>query len=384
MSLEKFLAKKPLFYKEIDYDRMPNAYKSIKGHFKLPKIIHIVGTNAKGTTGRYLASLLKHNGYKTGHYSSPHILKFNERIWIDGKDVDDEILNEYHKRLQKLLHVRVFESLSYFEYTTLLAMLIFQDFCDYVVLEAGLGGERDATNVFDKELSIVTPIGFDHQEFLGNSLKEIATTKLKSIKNRALIAEQKYDEVYEISSKLLKKRKIDYFFVEDVLKDDKEIDKFLDLKNIEGFLRENFKTAYAATKLLGMDTQLSEELNIRSLRGRIEKISKNIYLDVGHNLLSAKAISEYFSGKKVILIYNSFTDKDFKSVLKELSRIIKSVKVLPIESTRTMANEEICKVCKELKIECDIGTGRINNEDIYLVYGSFSVAEKFIKDFFER
>ena len=383
MSLEDFLAKKPLFYKEIDYDRMPNAYKSIKEHFKLPKIIHIVGTNAKGTTGRYLASLLKHQGYKTGHYSSPHILKFNERIWIDGKDVDDEILERYHQKLQKLLHVSFLESLSYFEYTTLLAMLVFQDFCDYVVLEAGLGGERDATNVFEKELSIVTPIGFDHQEFLGNSLKEIATTKLKSIKNRALIAKQKYKEVYEISSKLLTKEKIDYFFVEDVLKDDKEIDKFLDLKNIEGFLRENFKTAYAATKLLGVEIELKEDLKIYSLRGRIEKIRENIYLDVGHNLLSAKAISRYFSGKKVILIYNSFTDKDFKSILKELKKIIQTVEVIYIKSDREMANKEICRVCKDLEIECrDFKT--IESDKIYLVYGSFLVVEKFIKDFFER
>ena len=143
---------------------MPRVYEKVKQRLPLPKIVHIIGTNGKGTTGRFLASCLHSLGYKIGHYTSPHILKFNERIWLNGNDVSDDILNNAHDELQTILTQEDSNSLSYFEYTTLLAMLIYKD-CDYVVLEAGLGGEYDATAVFPKVLTLVTPIDFDHEAF---------------------------------------------------------------------------------------------------------------------------------------------------------------------------------------------------------------------------
>jgi len=90
--LQKFLDEKPLYYEKIDYARMPRIYESIKSHFKIPKIIHLIGTNGKGTTGRFLATALHSLGFSTGHYTSPHILKFNERVWLNGRDVSSEIL----------------------------------------------------------------------------------------------------------------------------------------------------------------------------------------------------------------------------------------------------------------------------------------------------
>ena len=190
MNLNLFLEQKPLFYDVIDYARFPKIYYAIAHHFKLPKIIHIVGTNGKGTTGRFLAHMLRQNHLHVGHYTSPHIVAFNERIWIDGSYVDDALLEAYHQRLTLLLSPEDAQALSYFEYTTLLAMLIFCEKCDYVVLEAGLGGEFDATNVFPKILSIITPIGYDHQAFLGESIEAIATTKLNSVKNDFILAKQ--------------------------------------------------------------------------------------------------------------------------------------------------------------------------------------------------
>ncbi len=112
-----------------------------------------------------MATLLKESGYSVGHYSSPHILKFNERIWINGENISDKLLEESHKRLFKILGRDISRSLSYFEYTTLLSLVATQDL-DILILEAGLGGEFDATNVVDKDLSIITPIDFDHPRFL--------------------------------------------------------------------------------------------------------------------------------------------------------------------------------------------------------------------------
>ena len=180
---------------------MHRAYRILEPHIKKSPIIHIVGTNGKGSTGRIMATLLHLQGKRVGHFSSPHILRFNERIWIDGDDIDNKSLNVAHKRLYSILGKDMSEALSYFEYTTLLALVAMEEL-DIIILEAGLGGEFDATNVVSKELSIITPIGFDHQEFLGNSIKEIATTKLNSIEKKAIIGFQPYQEVYSIAKNI--------------------------------------------------------------------------------------------------------------------------------------------------------------------------------------
>ena len=189
-----FLEQKPLYYKEIDYTRIHNAYALLKPYLKRPKIVaHIVGTNGKGSTGAILAHLAQGAGLKVGHYSSPHILRFNERIKLQGEEISDEALEQLHQRLYNILGKTMSEALSYFEYTTLIALLAFEP-CDMAVLEAGLGGEHDATNVVDKDLSIFTPIGYDHQAFLGESIEEIAATKLRSMQKVAVLAKQPYSE----------------------------------------------------------------------------------------------------------------------------------------------------------------------------------------------
>ena len=207
--LKKYLDEKPLYYDEIDYTRMPRVYETIKSHFNIPKIIHMIGTNGKGTTGRFLASSLDSIGYKVGHYTSPHILEFNERIWLNGENVSDELLDKTHINLQNILTKEDAYSLSYFEYTTLIAMLIYKR-CDYVVLEAGLGGEHDATAVFKKELTLVTPIDFDHEAFLGSTIEEIATTKLNAIDKNAIISSQKYKEISAIVKEISLKKEQEF------------------------------------------------------------------------------------------------------------------------------------------------------------------------------
>ena len=193
-SLQDFLDNKPLYYDKIDLERMPRIYRAIKAHLPRPKIIHIVGTNGKGTTGRFLANGLLQNGFSVGHYTSPHILTFNERIWLNGENVNDGVLEAAHQKLYALLTQEQSDALSYFEYTTLLAMVVYEA-CDYAVLEAGLGGEFDATNVFDKELSLFTAIGQDHQAFLGDDIGSIAGTKFRSMQKSAILGRQTNPEV---------------------------------------------------------------------------------------------------------------------------------------------------------------------------------------------
>lgn len=384
MKLAQFLEKKPLFYEVIDYERMPHAYESIQSHLKLPRIIQIVGTNGKGTTGRFLASMLLANGLHVGHYTSPHILKFNERIWLNGADIDDEMLELYHQKLTSLLSKHYLETLSYFEYTTLLAMMIFCDNCDYVVLEAGLGGEWDATSVFEKILSIVTPIGYDHQAFLGETIEAIAQTKINSVKNDFILAKQYEQQVYGIA--LGKSCEVDkkLFYAENFFDISmlKKIKNFIARNEYSPFLGDNFMTAFCALKVLGYDIDL-EKFTSYPLHGRCEKIYPHVTLDVGHNVMAAQALAQHFGETKVILVYNSYKDKDYRSILEILKPIILEIEVIDIQSERAVEQEKLFEVALSLNIPITSFEG-IKKEKEYLVFGSFSVAEAFLKGLREK
>jgi dihydrofolate synthase/folylpolyglutamate synthase len=374
--LKDFLDNKPLYYDKIDYTRMPRVYESIKHHMQLPKIIHIVGTNAKGTTGRFLATALKNIGFSVGHYTSPHILKFNERIWLDGFDVSDEVLENAHKKLQSYLDIEQSNELSYFEYTTLLAMLVFES-CEYVVLEAGLGGEHDATAVFEKIFTLVTPIAKDHEAFLGSTLKEIAQTKLNAIKNTAILAKQDKD-VYEVAYSLGKKiyRYDELLDGDDYIKI-RQISKRLSLVE---YLEDYLALSISALKFLKLGYKDADFTNAR-LFGRLSKLGKNIIVDVGHNVLAAKSIKKSLSSNKYILIYNSYKDKNYKEILELLKPIILHVELIELEDDRIESPEVMEGVLDSLGLKHK-RFEEIKQGSDYLVFGSFVVVEKFLKEYY--
>ena len=138
-SLSGFLDHKTMYYDKIDFSFVNRAFSILEKEIKIPFVIHIVGTNGKGSTGRFLSHYLYKTGFKTLHYSSPHIKKFNERIWINGADVSDNLLQNAHEFLTRIYDEELLLKLTYFEYTTLLALYLSKD-CEYLVLEAGLGG----------------------------------------------------------------------------------------------------------------------------------------------------------------------------------------------------------------------------------------------------
>lgn len=384
MSLHSFLDAKPLFYDVIDYERFPRIYKRIQPSFRLPKMIHIVGTNGKGTTGRFLAQMLRFQRVHVGHYTSPHILKFNERIWFDGNDVCDDVLEEAHTFLLTLLNKDEQEALSYFEYTTLLAMVIFSKTCDYVVLEAGLGGEFDATHVFTKTLSIITPIGYDHQAFLGNTIEEIARTKLNSIETDFILAPQPYTIVECIAQEIAEKKRVNVRTSKTLLSQAKHeaVQAYVTQKGYPSFLHVNFTTAYSALTFLGYDISL-EAFDAPLLAGRFQKFLPNVTLDVGHNPLAAEALLKAFGQKKVILVYNSYADKEYASILELLKPIIEHLEVIEIQSSRAVDPHLLRNVANGLGISVSEYT-KIDANKEYLVFGSFSVIEAFLKGYRER
>lgn len=385
MTLHTFLREKPLFYDVIDYERFPKIYARIAHCFKLPLIVHIVGTNGKGTTGRFLAQMLRTQGLHVGHYTSPHIVNFNERIWVDDSDVDDGTLENAHTLLFSWLNEEDAKALSYFEYTTLLAMVVFgQKNCDYVVLEAGLGGEFDATNVFPKVLSIVTPIGFDHQAFLGNTIEAIATTKLNSIHNDFILAPQHEPSVYTLARNHADALGKTMVLVETFLETPVRLalERYVMDKGYAPFVYENLLTAYSALTFLGYDMAL-EAFDAPLLKGRYQLFLPNVRLDVGHNPMAARALVDAVGEKKVVLVYNSYADKEYKVILEILKPIVKRIEVIDIQSPRAVDPSLLYDVAHALGLPIQQFQG-IEDKEEYLVFGSFSVVEAFMKGQRER
>ena len=375
MSLQEFLENKPLYYTEIDYTRMPRVYEKIKLHFNQKNIIHIVGTNGKGTTGRFLATALYNMGYKTAHYTSPHILEFNERIWMNGENVSYESLEISHEKLQGLLSSEDINSLSYFEYTTFLAMLAFKE-CEYIVLEAGLGGEHDATAVFDKVLTLVTPIAYDHESFLGNTIELIAREKLNAIQNNAIIARQKYEAVYDVVREVEEKN-CNVYQLEKYLSIDATLEEVTRTLSLSEYLRDNLQLSMAALQFLGLSYKV-KDFKDSQLFGRLTKFKDNIILDVGHNPLAAESIAKSLNGVKYTLIYNTYKDKEYKKILHILKPIIQNVEIIEINEQRIESKAQLQNTLKGLEIEYKTFTA-INENEKYLVFGSFSVVEAFLK-----
>ena len=380
MSLQTFLDAKPLYYKEIDHQRVHDAYCLLKPHISRPRTVHIVGTNGKGSTGRILAHLACKSGLKVGHYTSPHIIRFNERIWIDGEDASDAVLEEAHQKLHAILGQEMSEALSYFEYTTLLAFVVFER-CDLMVLEAGLGGEFDATNVCDKELSIVTPIGIDHQAFLGQSIEAIATTKINSIQKQVVLSAQPFEAVVDVAKKIAEEKGA-VLFLNTLFRAGhqalmEEVQKIAESQSCGAYLVENAMVALEALDILGVDYDIDDLKRVK-LFGRFYPFRENIRIDVGHNPLAAQAIVKAME-PETVLIYNSLDDKDYETVLRTLKPKVKRVEIIQIHSQRATTLDEIEKALDNTGLVYRYYDGTVESDEHYLVFGSFYVVEEFLK-----
>lgn len=283
MSLKDYLSDKPLFYDKIDYSRFPRAFASVREAIKPREIIHIVGTNGKGSTGRFLAQILTEFGFCVGHYTSPHIFKFCERFWLKGRDVSDDELEKAHQFLQSILNDEFKSSLSYFEYATLLAAVLFRE-CDYVIFEAGMGSRYDATGVFDKSLSLFTPIGLDHTAFLGENIESIAQTKFYKPAKFALMNDFMDFRAVKIGREVAKEFGSNLLFAHEILDDNDKnaLDEYSREFALADFMRSNLTLAYSGAKMiLFLDAnnraQISPNLD--------EIINAKFDVNIGENLV---------------------------------------------------------------------------------------------------
>ena len=285
------------------------------------KSIHIAGTNGKGSTAHMLASIFQEAGYKTGLYTSPHLKDFRERIKIDGqliseKDTLDFILknkNQYEKI-----------EMSFFEYTVAMAFDYFaNENVDIAIIETGLGGRLDSTNIISPEISIITNIGYDHTNLLGNSLEEIAKEKAGIIKkNTPVIIGRKQEETEHIFKSEAKEKNSSIHFCR------KNFNYSTDLKG--EYQKENLNTALQAMKILNLnidDGIISKGLNNvvknTGLNGRWQTIAKKplTICDTGHNEDGIKNNIKQLKKlkfNKLHFVFGTVNDKDLRKILRLL------------------------------------------------------------------
>ncbi|GAA8142020.1 folylpolyglutamate synthase/dihydrofolate synthase family protein [Helicobacter pylori] len=374
--LSAFLETKPKEYHKFDPSRFIQIYKDFKNAFfeVQAKVIHVVGTNGKGSTGRFLTLLLADQNFKVLHFTSPHVFEFRERFFLNGSVVGESVLENAHQQLQSHAFSN---ACSYFEYATLLAVMLAKD-CDYLVLEAGLGGEFDSTNALEKTLSVFTPIDYDHKEFLGDSLESIAQTKLKAMGSLSIIAPQQ-ELVLNVAQKIAKEKHAKLIVVQNKIS--KGVRDYIERYHLARFLAMNLEVALKAfeTLLPCNKQEVLKNLKPLNLIGRCELLSPNILIDVGHNPHSAKALKEEIKrvfNAPIVLIYNCYQDKDAFLVLEILKPVIKKVLILELHEERVIQLEKLKGILETLGLEHALFEDLEENEN-YLVYGSFLVANAF-------
>lgn len=306
-------------------------------HFGHPhqkyKTIHIAGTNGKGSSSHTLAAILQSQGYKVGLYTSPHLVDFRERIRVNGECVPEQYVIDFVEENRAF-----FEPLhpSFFELTTAMALKYFaEQKVDYAVIEVGLGGRLDCTNIITPILSIITNISFDHTQFLGNTLAEIAGEKAGIIKPGVPVVIGEYlPETRTVFEKKAKSENAPILFAQDFDADHLESSENCDVDmELKGSYQErNKKTILTALHILRQKLAISDEAiregfahvcELTGLRGRWEKLNDAplTICDTGHNLAGWNYLAPQINSVKAEtkhIVFGMVDDKDVAHVLQLL------------------------------------------------------------------
>jgi dihydrofolate synthase/folylpolyglutamate synthase len=317
-------------------------------------IAHIAGTNGKGSTAAFLESILRHAGFRTGLNTSPHLERINERIRVNGKEISDEIFAETFTRIQSLIEEllaagKLRAHPTYFECVTAMAFESFaRERVEFGVFEVGLGGRLDATNILSPAIAIITRVDFDHENFLGHSLKEIAGEKAGILKPGVpVVLARQRPEAREVVLSLAKELgcpvietafafRIDHEAMENgtVRAGVTEIASgtaFEIAPSLPGrFQLENALSAVVAARLLcHRGFQVSNDAIAQGIAGavwpgRLEQLQSHpdVYLDGAHNPGAAREIALFlqqnFAGRKIWLLYGALRDKAVDEVAGQL------------------------------------------------------------------
>ena len=399
----QYMDSKAQEYAVFDPKRAKKLFLLLQPHLRLNSYnIHIIGTNGKGSTGRFITQSIIESGYKVLHFTSPHVFDFRERFYTNSGIVSLQALLDAHNFLQQFSFI---QEASYFEYATFLALVLGQD-CDYLVMEAGVGGEFDSTSILRYDISIFTRIGLDHKEMLGNTLESIALTKLRAAqgdifthfqekKVLKLIENIKNISVYvnDTELKRILPQSITYLCEEDLHTE--EIKTYNNIHKIPYFLLENLALASLVLRKLNIPL-LKNKLDII---GRFHAILPNVVVDVGHNTMAANAAisaaKSYFNNMPFVLIYNSYKDKEIREILSIFKEHISEIIIFMVENPRIIDFKEMENILDSMSIpysffclyktKLDLLPKKLiesekvlRKDNKYLIFGSFSLVEQFL------
>ena len=366
------------------------------------KVIHIAGTNGKGSTSTTIETILLEAGYRVGKYTSPHILKFNERIRVNGQDITDEDIVKYYQLVKDIVAKTGLRP-TFFEMTTAMMFKYFSDLkLDYVVLETGMGGRFDATNVCEADICVITNVGLDHIEYLGDTIYKIAKEKAGIIKNcpKVIVADSNPEFLKAISEE-----KAEIINVLEKYKDARmklDFKKFVtrieigeesyDFSLFGDYQFKNFLTAYEVVTELGIDREIIKKACKKVVwQCRFERYFEKplVILDGAHNEDGmrelCKIIEQGYRSDEVVIITSILKDKDVKHMLKLMRKISDNIIFTSLEDNpRGTTGEKIleqledkrgCLVENDMKKAYEIAKNL--NKKIIVVCGSFYTLSKF-------
>ncbi len=333
-------------------------------HEKL-KFIHIAGTNGKGSTSAFISNILMSSGYKTGMYISPFVHSFTERIQVNNKQISEEAIARHIEKIISVIDDNFCP--TEFEIVTAIGFLHFlEKECDFVVLEVGLGGRFDATNIIPPPLvSVITSISIDHTELLGDTVGQIAFEKCGIIKEGSCVAvypdnpKPALDVIYETAkNKNVLVSKADKNAVK-VLSANMNNTTFeymgekYEISMLGTHQVYNAVTAITTANLLGLDLKIKEGLKNTRFGGRLEIVRKSplIIIDGAHNfsgvLALKNAINTYFGSKDIILVMGMLRDKEYEKCIAEISPLSNLFIATEPENARALSADDLNIIAKK-------------------------------------
>lgn len=355
-------------------------------HLKLPPVVHVAGTNGKGSLVAYLRAMAEQAGYRVHVYTSPHLVRFNERIRVAGDLISDELLEDVLTEAEQANNE---QPITFFEITTVAAFLAFARVpADLTVLEVGMGGRNDTTNVANPVLSAITPIGYDHTAFLGDTLEKIAAEKAGILKRAvpAVIGRQRRASAAVIAARAeelavplfrmgrewqVKPTATGFRYDSDLLGLDLPAPALVGAHQLD-----NAATAVACIERLRAahfhidDTAIRKGLASVDWPARLQKLSRGplfdalppageLWLDGGHNedcgIVLARQAEEWAKEPAALplyLIFGMLTTKDASGFLRPLGRYARTARAVPIEGHAAYTPQEACARAAEVGLDC--------------------------------
>ena len=366
------------------------------------RVIHIAGTNGKGSTATTIEAGLIEAGYRVGKFTSPHIIRFNERIQFDGKEISDQEICSYYLRVKNVVEKKKIKA-TFFEMTTAMMFLYFADKkSEYVVLETGMGGRYDATNVVNSEVAVITNVTLDHVGFLGDNIYDISREKAGIIKktSKVVVGDSNKDFIRAIKNETEnfidvkeKYKNIEYVLdKENFMTDIKIGNKRYSFSLFGEYQVSNFLCAYETLKILGLDAEIIQRAAPKvRWPGRFEVYSRNpfVILDGAHNPDAAEKLKENinisFTPEEVVTVVSVLEDKDIENIMREIRGFSDTVILTSLEMfKRGQKGEELRKYTDsfnstivENNIKAAYEKAVSMNKKVIVVCGSFYLLSRF-------